>query len=434
MPLPSQSGRTPGSTPVRANPSRGGPKSKMNWTPMVLIFGGVGAVIVLAWLALRPVSGSGGSRGGATPTPAVVADGGTGTGAGARGRPTDVLGTLSPGGGGGTGTLGGSPVVPGGSSSLTSPGSGPGISPPTGTPGPREAETTLGNTPGGPGGGAAVPVMPAASPERSLSPVASLPTDLQDMLGAARSRLASGDAVAARVLLTRAMRDARLPEAERVVVRDDLTRINEDLVFSPRVDAQDPFAYAYTIRPGDSLVRIDQREKLGPDWRFIQRVNRMANPGQLSVGRTLKLVRGPFHAVVSKSAYRMDVYMGPTDRPEEWVYVRSFAVGLGESDTTPIGEFVVRRGSKLVNPHWVNPRTGQRFDANDPLNPIGEHWIGLEGLGPFASITGYGIHGTIEPGSIGQQRSMGCVRLGAEDVALVYELLGEGVSRVNIVP
>jgi lipoprotein-anchoring transpeptidase ErfK/SrfK len=47
---------------------------------------------------------------------------------------------------------------------------------------------------------------------------------------------------------------------------------------------------------------------------------------------------------------------------------------------------------------------------------------------------GYGIHGTIEPQSIGREMSMGCVRLGAEDVALVYELLMPRVSVVKIVP
>jgi LysM repeat protein len=261
-----------------------------------------------------------------------------------------------------------------------------------------------------------------------------LPSDLQDSINAARQRMGSGDAVGARAILSRALADARTPEAERVVLRDDLTNINADLVFSPRVDPQDAFSYSYTVQAGDSLVRINQREKLGPDWRLIQRVNKMSGPNRLSVGQKLKLVRGPFHVVVTKSAYRLDLYMGAADKPAEWVFVRSFKVGLGEGNSTPPGEFIVRRGSKLVNPHWVNPRTGEKFAADDPKNPIGEHWIGLEGLGQYSTITGYGIHGTIEPGSIGQQRSMGCVRLGTEDIALLYELLGEGVSTVKIQP
>ncbi|MEO0716931.1 MAG: L,D-transpeptidase, partial [Planctomycetota bacterium] len=88
--------------------------------------------------------------------------------------------------------------------------------------------------------------------------------------------------------------------------------------------------------------------------------------------------------------------------------------------------------SKLVNPRWTNPRTGEHFEADDPENPIGEHWIGLQGLGESAVWEGYGIHGTTDPGSIGEDRSMGCVRLGHEDVAFVYELLVDGVSVVVI--
>ncbi len=46
--------------------------------------------------------------------------------------------------------------------------------------------------------------------------------------------------------------------------------------------------------------------------------------------------------------------------------------------------------------------------------------------------TSYGIHGTIEPDTIGRQASMGCVRLKVEDVQLVYDMLSEGKSRVLV--
>src|SRR5690606_25444057 len=114
-------------------------------------------------------------------------------------------------------------------------------------------------------------------------------------------------------------------------------------------------------------------------------------------------------------------------------YIRSFPVGLGEYDSTPVGAWVVRSNSKLINPAWANPRTGERFAADDPRNPIGEHWIGLDGIDDHTRLTdGYGIHGTVEPESIGRQASMGCIRMHADDVALVYELLLEGVSSVHI--
>ena len=95
------------------------------------------------------------------------------------------------------------------------------------------------------------------------------------------------------------------------------------------------------------------------------------------------------------------------------------------------GTFTVREESPRMG---RNPRTGEKFEGHDPKNPIGKFWVGLEGVGESATNTGYGIHGTIDPESIGQQKSMGCVRMGTDDIALVFELMGEQVSTVKIQP
>ena len=204
-------------------------------------------------------------------------------------------------------------------------------------------------------------------------------------------------------------------------------------MLGPTAYPNDPITETYTISPGDSLSRIAARQDLGTHWKLIQRVNGISNPSRIRVGQTLKLVRGPLHAVVRKGSYRLDLYHGPAERREDWVYIRSFDVGLGEGDSTPVGSFVVGDGSKLENPAWVNPRDGaERYNRNDPDNPVGEFWIGLQGLGDDAIHTGYGLHGTIEPETIGTQASMGCVRMLPGDIELLYEMLGEGESIVVI--
>jgi len=136
--------------------------------------------------------------------------------------------------------------------------------------------------------------------------------------------------------------------------------------------------------------------------------------------------------VVNKADYRLDLFAGSPDEPENWIYIRSFKVGLGTDNGTPVGTFVIK--NKQSNPPWTNPKTGERFGADDPKNPIGEYWLGFKGVGPAAVYEGFGLHGTIEPESIGQQRSMGCVRMAAEDIALVYEMLTEQISTVRIAP
>lgn len=243
--------------------------------------------------------------------------------------------------------------------------------------------------------------------------------------------LASNRPIEARVALTRALDSGVLDAATAQRVRDTLRELNDRLVFSPEIVEGDPYAFGYTIRPGDALSRLPRGQNLATDWRLIQRINRISRPEAIRAGQRIKLVTGPFHAVVYKRQFRLDLYMGDG---AERVFVRSFIVGLGEYDSTPVGTFKVRPHSKLINPEWVNPRTGERFLPDDPANPIGEHWIGLLGVSEgVRDLGGYGIHGTIEPQTIGKQASMGCIRMFAEDVELIYELLVEEHSTIEIV-
>lgn len=237
--------------------------------------------------------------------------------------------------------------------------------------------------------------------------------------------------VQAREALSRSLLSGRLEQADAAEVRSVLTEINERLVFSPEVVPEDPFAWEYIVRPDDFLSTIANENKCLVHWSFLRRINGLPS-ASIRSGQRLKLIRGPFHAVIYKSVYRLDLYMGAGGNR---VYVRSFAVGLGEDNSTPTGRFRVRRNSKLENPAWTSPRTGEKFASNNPNNPIGEYWIGVQGLDQHnKDMTGYGIHGTIAPESIGQQSSMGCVRMLPGDIAIVYEVLSESASTIEIRP
>jgi LysM repeat protein len=265
---------------------------------------------------------------------------------------------------------------------------------------------------------------PAPSPAPSNQRVA-------DRLRSGMDLLAANKPIEARRVLTQALLTPGIDRRTAQGIRETLTELNERLVFSREIVPDDPYSFGYAIRPGDTLGRIATRENTHIDWRFIQRINGITRPQAIQAGQRLKLVQGPFHAVVVKQDYRLDLFLGEgSDR----VYVRSFPVGLGEHDSTPLGRFRVRQNSKLINPAWTNPRTGEHFAADDPNNPIGERWIGLEGMTEAVrDLAGYGIHGTIEPDSIGRQESMGCIRLRSEDVELLYEMLIERESTVEIV-
>jgi lipoprotein-anchoring transpeptidase ErfK/SrfK len=248
-----------------------------------------------------------------------------------------------------------------------------------------------------------------------------------------RDLLARSRPIEGRQVLSDALRTGALDPADAKAVREELTKLNEVILFSPQLVPDDPYAFVYAIKPNQALSLIPRKLGLQADWRLIQHVNRISYPERVQAGQRLKVLTGPFHAVVHKSDYRMDVFLGDEEAP---VYVRSFPVGLGEFNSTPEIRFRVKKNSKLINPAWQNPRTGERFDANDPENPIGERWLGLlpEEERLRGMHVGFGIHGTIEPESIGTQSSMGCIRLGAEDVKLVWAMLMEDVSSVEVVP
>jgi hypothetical protein len=281
---------------------------------------------------------------------------------------------------------------------------------------------------------------PAAAPELPRSTIPTAPsatssttaanTPASQRMQAGMALLSQNKPVEARRMLTSALLSPGLSGSDAERVRQELTRVNQRLVFSPEIAPGDPFASHYSIEAGDSLARLPRKLGLKVDWRFLQRINNISAPQRIQVGQRIKVVKGPFHAIVHKAEYRMDLFMG--DGPER-VYVRSFRVGLGEHGATPEGVYIVKPTSKLINPAWTNPRTGEFFAADDPLNPLGEYWIGLIGISDnIRGLETYGIHGTIEPDSIGQSRSMGCVRMLHDDVALTYELLIENVSQVEI--
>ena len=236
------------------------------------------------------------------------------------------------------------------------------------------------------------------------------------------------DPLRARVELTRLLDSNQLSATERVAAYQGINTLAERLFFSAKIVPGDALSQSYMVKKGDSLARIAKNEKLGLDWRFIQRINGLANERALHPDMRLKLPVGPFDAEVVKADFRLNIYSGTGDQR---VMVASFPCGLGADDSTPVGTFKVRANSKLIDPEWRNPRTGERFASNDPRNPIGERWIGLQGADAASSkFTQYGIHGTVEPESIGKQMSMGCVRLGNAEVQVVYELITDASTVV----
>jgi len=257
------------------------------------------------------------------------------------------------------------------------------------------------------------------TPERSLSEA---PPSTSALVESGRQALARNDQIAARKSFNEAMAQG-LDKGTEAQVRAELVRLGTETVFSGRLLPGDPLVDRYVIKTGDSLAKIANQHAVTAD--LLASLNGITDKNRIREGQAIKVVRGPLHAVVHKREYRLDVYVGD-------VMVRSFALGLGMDDSTPTGEWRVK--NKLENPTYYPPRGGAIVSADDPANPLGERWIGLEGIsGEAQAQERYGVHGTNEPDSIGKSVSLGCVRLNNADVELLYTYLVEGRSTVTIV-
>jgi lipoprotein-anchoring transpeptidase ErfK/SrfK len=89
------------------------------------------------------------------------------------------------------------------------------------------------------------------------------------------------------------------------------------------------------------------------------------------------------------------------------------AVGAPESPS-PVGVYKIV--TSIPDPTWYGKG---KVVAPGKNNPIGTRWLGL-------SLTGYGIHGTNNPSSIGHNASHGCVRMRNRDVEELFGMVSIG--------
>ncbi|MCK4659467.1 MAG: LysM peptidoglycan-binding domain-containing protein [Phycisphaerae bacterium] len=230
-----------------------------------------------------------------------------------------------------------------------------------------------------------------------------------------------GDAIDARAKLSEAL-VLPLPAEDRAKTRAALSKLADQTLFSSAITPSDPFVSPYVIQPGETLSKIAKRHKITSA--LLARVNNIRDQNRIRAGQRIKVLHGPFHALINLETFDMDVFLQET-------FVKHFKVGLGEDNSTPTGKWKVR--NKLVNPTYYPPRGGDIIAADDPENPLGERWIGIEGVeGDALGQERYGIHGTIEPESIGRSMSLGCVRMYNEDVEFLFDLLIERESIVVV--
>lgn len=247
----------------------------------------------------------------------------------------------------------------------------------------------------------------------------------QELIDQANELRGAGKIIAARDLLNHTL-DLKLSAVVRAAVKDRMAKLADVWLFSSDVYESDKLTGYYLVQPGDLLAVIAKQFKV--PYEALMRVNGIERPELLQAGKRIKVINGPFNAVIYKSSFTMDLYL-------QNVYIKTYRVGLGKVEhETPAGRWRVEKGGKLVRPKWTDPDTGKVYVGSAPDYPLGSRWIAIEGIDENTrDRTGFALHGTKDPDSIGARSSRGCIRLHNGDVIEVYNLLQEGISEVLIV-
>lgn len=184
--------------------------------------------------------------------------------------------------------------------------------------------------------------------------------------------------------------------------------INIKLLFSSLITAK---SQTYEIMPGDTIIKIAKNFKTTPE--LIMRSNNL-NSALIIPGRKIKIWAAPFKILVDKSQNTLIL------KSEEEI-IKTYTVSTGANNSSPAGTF--RIVNKLPNPTWF--KAGAVVPAESPENILGSRWLGFD-------LPGYGIHGTIDPKSLGKQVTQGCVRLSNPDVEELYDIIPAGTEVIIV--
>ena len=195
-----------------------------------------------------------------------------------------------------------------------------------------------------------------------------------------------------------------LPRATEDKLAQRLSYLNEKLIFDPTMPVSG--AIFHRVEPGEYISNIARKYGLGT-WSSIVDINKV-DPKNLKVGMTLKVMPGRLFILVDKKNFTLSWYL-------DGKFIKRYKCATGaEGSETPAGHYEVFKMD--VEPNWTDPNTGKVYKYGEEGHAIGSRWLAIRG----GSKNGLGIHGTIDPQSIGKKASNGCIRLLNKDVEELY--------------
>lgn len=228
------------------------------------------------------------------------------------------------------------------------------------------------------------------------------------LTGLGRKSERANDRKAARDLFTQAVKEAEWNSDAWNEALDALGKINVTMIFSPE---ELPESKWYTVAKGDNFTGIGI--KLNTTMGLLTRANGLEENARLQLGQRLKYTPKDFRIVAERSTCRLFLL------DKDGIFKRYF-VGFGKAGhETALGSYKI--GNKEKDPVWHKPGEGP-IPAGDPRNQLGTRWMPLIPL-ENGLPTDLGIHGTLQPETIGTYSSNGCIRLQKDDIEELYDLV-----------
>ena len=224
----------------------------------------------------------------------------------------------------------------------------------------------------------------------------------------ARDKERNGNPLDAHTLYKEAIADADKGSDAWEEAVSYLGALNTKRLFS---QTPTPDSKVYTVKAGDNLSAIG--DKLNVTQGQLLRANGLDNPDKLRLNQTLKYTPKDFRIVIERTTckiYLMD---------SEGIF-KVYSTGLGRpGKETTTGRYII--GNKEKDPTWHKPGATP-IPPGDPRNELGSRWLPLI-PDEEALPTDLGIHGTIQPDSVGRYSSSGCPRMHNIEVEELYDLV-----------
>lgn len=228
-----------------------------------------------------------------------------------------------------------------------------------------------------------------------------------EILDQAKQQEAKGDLLEAKSLYGKLVNDfPNLPQIGNWQKKN--WDLNIKLLFSPMITEG---SILYEIKRGDSLAKI--AKKFNTTVELLKESNGILS-NKIITGKKLKVWTRPFNIVIDKS---QNILILKSDNE----VIKTYIVSTGINNSTPTGKFKIV--NKLVNPTWF--KAGAVISPESADNILGSRWLGFD-------VTGYGIHGTTEPQTLGQQITQGCVRMSNLDVEELFTIVAVGIEVVIV--